>query len=97
MLLSSANSFISVKLNHVHRVFILPIISLCEELTVSGWLYLIDSILNKSYHSQKSYTHNLLTAKWSWLTNIPDILMLRLHVVTPLPCPQWDMSQAAPP
>lgn len=35
-----------------------------------------------------SHTQNVPPAKWSGLTNIPDILMLRLHVATPLPCPR---------
>lgn len=57
------------------------------------------SILNNQAFS--SHTHNLLTAKSSRSLDIPNILMLRLHVVTPQPCPQWDLSQpgsrAAPP
>lgn len=61
-------------------------ISSCLVLTVRGKRRLID-ILFINCATLLSHTQNLPPAKWSWLTNIPDILMLRLHVATPLPCP----------
>lgn len=61
-------------------------ISSCLVLTVRGRRRLID-ILFINCATLLSHTQNLPLAKWSWLTNIPDILMLRLHVATPLPCP----------